>query len=112
MSAEAQAAQDARDTALKAAQEAELARKNEKVAIYGSVTTADIVANLKAILNEDEEAKRIVFGTEEVSFIRHDGEVVEEDADRVKHLGVFEVEIKLKDAPFAVTRTIRVNAAE
>lgn len=78
------------------------------------------MANLKAILAEDDEAKRIVFGAEEVSFVKHESmteaevedEIVDEDVDRVKHLGVFEIEIRLKGAPFAVSRTVRVNAAE
>ncbi|TAQ87093.1 hypothetical protein B7494_g4565 [Chlorociboria aeruginascens] len=56
--------------------------------IYGSVTTADIVANLKAILAEDEEGARVVLSPEDISFVED-----MEEKDRVKRLGIFEIDI-------------------
>jgi hypothetical protein len=35
-----------------------------------------------------------------------------EEKDRVKHLGIFDIDIKIKGAKDAVRRTIRVNALE
>ncbi|EKD15762.1 fructose-bisphosphate aldolase [Drepanopeziza brunnea f. sp. 'multigermtubi' MB_m1] len=73
--------------------------------IYGSVSTSDIAANLKAVLAEDEEGVRIVLSPENISFV---GET--EEKDRVKHLGVFEIDIQLDGATESVRRTIKVNA--
>lgn len=81
--------------------------QSQKAAIYGSVTTADIAANLRAILAEDEEGARVVLGSEEVEFVEQ-----LEEADRVKHLGVYEIEIRLKGGQLPVRRTIKVNAQE
>ncbi|KAJ5047287.1 uncharacterized protein L3040_003120 [Drepanopeziza brunnea f. sp. 'multigermtubi'] len=75
--------------------------------IYGSVSTSDIAANLKAVLAEDEEGVRIVLSPENISFV---GET--EEKDRVKHLGVFEIDIQLDGATESVRRTIKVNAQE
>ncbi|PQE12368.1 ribosomal l9 RNAse h1 protein [Rutstroemia sp. NJR-2017a BVV2] len=80
-------------------------RTPEKVAIYGSVSTTDIAANLKAIMAEDEQGKRVVFGPEDITFV---GKT--EEKDQVKHVGTFEIDIKVKGASDAVRRTIRVNA--
>ncbi|TVY27439.1 hypothetical protein LHYA1_G003230 [Lachnellula hyalina] len=76
-----------------------------KTSIYGSVSTADIAASLKAILAEHEDGARVVLSPEEISFVE-----TEEEGDRVKHLGVFEIDIWLKGAPDAVRRTIKVSA--
>ncbi|KAM3075722.1 Fructose-bisphosphate aldolase 1 [Clarireedia jacksonii] len=78
-------------------------REPPKVAIYGSVSTTDIAANLKAILAEDEQGKRVVFGPEDITFV---GKT--EKKDQVTHVGTYEIDIKVKGAD-AVRRTIRVN---
>jgi ribosomal protein L9 len=75
-----------------------------KAGIYGSVTTADIAANLKAILAEDESGSKISFSAEDIAFVEET-----EEKDRVKHLGVFEIDIQLKGAPDVIRRTIKVN---
>ncbi|TVY18456.1 hypothetical protein LARI1_G004413 [Lachnellula arida] len=77
----------------------------EKTSIYGSVSTADVATSLKAILAEDEDGSRVVLSPEEISFVE-----MQEDGDRVKHLGIFEIDIRLKGAPDAVRRTIKVSA--
>lgn len=76
-----------------------------KTSIYGSVSTNDIATNLKAILAEDKQGGRVLLAAEDISFVEKT-----EDADRVKHLGVFEIEIRLKGAPDVVRRTIQVQA--
>jgi len=81
--------------------------KPEKKRIHGSVSTSDIAANLKAILAEDEDGMRVVglLKPEDISFVEET-----EDKDRVKHLGVFEIEIQLEGAADSVPRTIKVSA--
>ena len=79
----------------------------EKRGIYGSVSTSDIAANLKAILAEDNEGRHIGFSHENISFVKET-----EDKDRVNHLGSFEIEIRLNDAPDFVRRKITVNAQD
>lgn len=78
-----------------------------KKSIYGSVSTSDIASSIRAILTEDSEGSRIVLGPEDITFA-----VEVEDKDRVKHLGTFEVDIRVKGSPSAVRRTIRVNSQE
>lgn len=79
----------------------------EKTGIYGSVSTSDIAANLKAILAENENGARVPLAAEDISFVE-----TSEDNQRIKHLGVYDIEIRLKGAPDAVRRTIQVNAQE
>lgn len=76
-------------------------------AIYGSVSTSDIAASIRAMLTEDPDAARIVLGPEDISFA-----VATEESDRVKRLGTFEVDIKVKGSPKAVRRKITVNAQQ
>ena len=81
------------------------AEKPENANIYGSVSTSDIAANIKAILAENEEGSRVVVSPEDISFVEKT-----EDIDRVKQLGKFQVDIRPKGAPDAIRRTIHVNA--
>jgi ribosomal protein L9 len=90
-----------------AASEVREPEKPGKTGIYGSVSTADIAANLKAILAEDEDGVRVVLSSENISFVEETNE-----KDRVKHLGIFEIEIRLHGAPDTIRRTIRVNARD
>jgi hypothetical protein len=76
-----------------------------KVGIYGSVSTIDIAANLKAVLAEHEQGTRVVFSPENVKFVE-----ATEEKDRVKHLGTFEIEINLNEASKGIRRKITVNA--
>jgi hypothetical protein len=87
--------------------DSEKSGESEKISIYGSVSTGDIAANLKAVLAEDGEGARVVLSPEEISFVEET-----EDAHRVKHLGVFEIEIRLNGATESVRRTIMVNAQD
>lgn len=79
----------------------------DNASIYGSVSTADITANLKAILAEDEEGARVVLSPEDITFVKDT-----EEKDRVKNLGVFEIDIMVKGATDVVRRTIKVNAQD
>jgi hypothetical protein len=75
--------------------------------IYGSVSTNDIAVNLKAILAENERGAQVVLTASEISFVNET-----EDKDRVKNLGVYEIEITLGGATGSVRRAIKVNAQD
>jgi len=90
-----------------AARAATKVETSSKTAIHGSVTTADIAENLKELLTASAEASRIVLWAEEIAFVDQG-----EEKDRVKHLGEFNVEIKLKGADEGLRRTVTVKALE
>lgn len=74
--------------------------------IYGSVSTADVVATIKAALAHNDEAARVILNEADVIFVTgHE----EDDASRVKRLGVFKVEIRLPGAEEALERNIRIR---
>lgn len=78
-------------------------------AIYGSVSTADLVSTIKAALAHNDEASRVILNESDVRFLSgHE----EGDASRVKQLGVFKVEIRLAGAEEALVRNIRIRAKE
>jgi ribosomal protein L9 len=89
-------------SAIAAAAQAAKADSNK---IHGSVSTSDIAANLKAILAEDEQGARVVVSPEQISFVQKTDE-----KDRVKQLGVFEIQIRLEGASDSVRRTVQVHA--
>ncbi|KAI8937180.1 hypothetical protein NX059_006390 [Plenodomus lindquistii] len=78
-------------------------------AIYGSVSTSDLVQTIRGALAHNDEAARVILNEADVKFITgHE----EGDASRVKQLGVFKVEIQLSGAEEPLTRTIRIRAKE
>ncbi|KAL8709712.1 MAG: hypothetical protein Q9225_007410, partial [Loekoesia sp. 1 TL-2023] len=64
--------------------------------IFGSVTTADIVESIKAVLAEDEEGARVVLGPEDIRIVEEANEERGIEEDRLKVLGNYEVEIRVK----------------
>ena len=90
-----------------AAQGAAHPKESQEVSIYGSVSATDIAENLRAILAEDSEGSRVVLTPEDIVFV-HKGE----EKDRVKHLGSFEIDIRVKGVTAAVRRAITVKAQE
>jgi ribosomal protein L9 len=90
-----------------AAQEAARPKASQKTSIYGSVTTADIAENIRAVLVEDNVGARVVLTSEDITFVEEG-----EEKDRVKHLGVFEIDIRIKGAADNIRRTIKVNAQD
>lgn len=87
--------------------------KPQPISIFGSVSTADIIDSIKAILSETSEGGRVVLGPEDVKIIREKELEADSDvgADRVKVLGDFEVNILAKGGS-AVRRTVSVRAEE
>lgn len=70
---------------------------------------------MKAVLAENEEASKVVFGEEDVRFVDVEVEGQTErlaETDRVKHLGEFEVEVRIRGGGAAVKRVVRVVAQE
>ncbi|KAH6616275.1 hypothetical protein C7974DRAFT_401513 [Boeremia exigua] len=78
-------------------------------AIYGSVTTADVVATLKAGLAHNDEAARVILNEADVRFVTGSEDA---DAQRVKELGVFRVEIQVPGAEAPLVRNVRVKAKD
>jgi len=81
------------------------------VAIYGSVSTQDVVSAIKAVLASDNDGVRVVLGPEDVSFVQSTESEGSNDIDRVKVLGEFEIAITAKGGS-PVSRTVRVHAQE
>jgi hypothetical protein len=76
-------------------------------AIYGSVSTADIVATIRAALAHNDEAARVILSESDVRFVTKNEE---DDTSRVKQLGTFKVEILVPGAEDPLVRSIRVRA--
>jgi hypothetical protein len=75
-------------------------------AIYGSVSTADVVQTIRGALAHNDEASRVILNEADVEFLSgHE----EDDASRVKQLGVFKIEIRLPGAVESIVRNIRVR---
>lgn len=83
---------------------------SQPIGIYGSVSNADIAESIKALLAETEEGARVVIGTDDVKIVRNEGEQ-DAEADRLKALGEYRVEIQVKGGE-PVTRTVRIEAQE
>ncbi|KAI9759805.1 MAG: hypothetical protein M4579_002104 [Chaenotheca gracillima] len=89
----------------------------KNTAIYGSVSTADVAASVRALLADTEQGSRVVLGAEDIAFVHERGAgagdgTTTEDLDRVKNLGEFDVELRIKDASYPVLRKVVVMPAE
>ncbi|MCJ1431431.1 hypothetical protein MMC27_000784 [Xylographa pallens] len=91
--------------------------KPQSIAIYGSVSTADIVAKIKALMTlkgdsaESVEAARVVLNPEDIRIEREDGLQVGEERDRIKTLGNFTIYILVKGGE-VIRRIVKVKAQE
>ncbi|KAI9661036.1 MAG: hypothetical protein M1821_009363 [Bathelium mastoideum] len=74
-------------------------------AIYGSVSIADVLSSVRAVLSNNDEASRIVLSEEDLTF---QGGIAEDSRSAIKRLGEFTVSIQVKGAATPVRRTIRV----
>lgn len=75
-------------------------------AIYGSVSVSDVLVALRAAMGTNDEASRVVLNEDDVRFVNLP-ELEGAEAGRVKHIGDFEVEVKIRGAE-AVLRTVKV----
>ena len=99
--AELFAARQKRDEKLKA---------KEPTGIYGSVSTQDVLAAVRAAMENNDESARVLITEADIKFVNAGTEV--EEAGRVKHVGSFSVEIMIKGAEAGLRRTVRVHAQE
>ncbi len=81
------------------------------VAIYGSVSTADIADAARVALAMDEEGKRIVLGPEDVTILQERATENGMEPGRIKALGTFVVDLRVKGGN-PVRRTVNVRAQE
>jgi hypothetical protein len=80
---------------------------DESIPIYGSVSTTDIVQEIRTLLAHNDEAARITLDESDVKFV----DVELEDPTRAKHLGTFPVEILVKGSDaWPVSRKVHVIA--
>ena len=82
--------------------------------IFGSVSTADMAESIKAVLAGTAEGARVVIGAEDVTILQdEDDEFGHQEkgieGDRLKVLGDFKVEIRIKGGE-PVVRTVSVEA--
>lgn len=80
--------------------------------IFGSVSTADMVDAIKAVLAEDEEGARVVLSAEDVYIDAEASEETGVEADRLKALGEYRVEIRPKGMVDAIRRGVSIRAVE
>ncbi|KAL9632761.1 MAG: hypothetical protein Q9204_003655 [Flavoplaca sp. TL-2023a] len=79
--------------------------------IYGSVSTADIAESIKAILATSEESARVVLAPEDIKIDEPENEDVGVDVDRLKALGEYQIEIRVKGTE-SIRRRVIVKAQE
>ncbi|TID24842.1 putative prephenate dehydrogenase [NADP(+)] [Venturia nashicola] len=80
---------------------------DQTVPIFGSVSTADIVQEIRSLLSHNDEAARITLDEDDIEFM----DVKLEDPSRIKHLGVFPIKILVKGSDqWPVERKIQVVA--
>ncbi|KAL1799904.1 hypothetical protein ACET3X_000246 [Alternaria dauci] len=86
---------------------AAMGKKASADAIYGSVSSADVVATIRGALAHNDEAARVILNEADVKFLSgHE----EGDTSRVKQLGTFKAEIRLPGVEEPLVRNIRVRA--
>ena len=84
--------------------------------IFGSVSTTDIAESIKAVLAETTEGARVVIGPEDIAIVQdkndESGDQVSGiEGDRLKALGDFRVEVRVKGGE-PVVRYVSVKAQE
>ncbi|EME41888.1 hypothetical protein DOTSEDRAFT_177289 [Dothistroma septosporum NZE10] len=77
-------------------------------AIYGSVSTHDILVAARAAIAENDEAARVILAESDIRFMDEEART----EGKVKHVGDFTIEIKVKGAERGVKRTVRVVPQE
>ena len=85
----------------------------QEAAIYGSVTRTEMATSIRALLSEDEQGGRIVFGAEDIAIISRQGRNFGVEPDRVKALGNFTIEIRIKgEEPIRRTVSVKEQSKE
>ncbi|KAI4270411.1 MAG: hypothetical protein L6R38_007128 [Xanthoria sp. 2 TBL-2021] len=79
--------------------------------IFGSVSTADIVESIKAVLWASEEGARVVLAPEDININEKESEDLGIEADRLKALGEYTIEIRVKGVD-PLPRRVVIRAQE
>ncbi|THW51962.1 hypothetical protein D6D21_01226 [Aureobasidium pullulans] len=87
------------------------ASSSSATSIYGAIYPADVVSRITHILSENQEASRIVLGTDDVKFVNLLSQEAA-DADKIRHLGDFKIEVRVKGGEVPVERLVRVLPTE
>ena len=88
-----------------------IVEKPQMQAIYGSVSSLDVLQAVRAALAEDDEAKRVVLSEDDIQFV--DLPETEGETTRVvKHVGDFAFEINVRGAETPVRRLVSVIPQE
>jgi len=72
--------------------------------IFGSVSTSDVATSIKALLASTELAGRIILNDDDIHFT--DSEVA--SAGKIKQVGEYEIEIRVKGREESIKRKVRV----
>jgi len=72
-------------------------------ALFGSVSAADVAAIIRQNLSQNLEASMISVAEEDVRFVGV------KESDRVKHIGEYQIEVRVKGSDEAVKRAVRVQ---
>jgi hypothetical protein len=75
--------------------------------IYGSVSALDVLQAVRATMARNDEAARVVLHEEDIQFVDLP-ETEHSEAGKVKHVGDFTVEIKVRGVDTVMKRTVRV----
>jgi hypothetical protein len=107
----------AADDLLAAAQSAPVypttASSSSAVPIFGTVSSADVVSRITYLLSEDQEASRIVLAADDVRFVSLSSDHADAlDTDKIRHLGEFQVEVRVKGGESPVKRLVCVLPVE
>lgn len=82
-------------------------------AIYGSVSTADVLTAIRAEMAENDEAKQVVLREDDIQFVDLPStEGSEAEKDRVKHVGTYSITIRIKGTEDQVRKSVRVIEQE
>jgi ribosomal protein L9 len=79
--------------------------------IFGTVSNADVVSRILHLLVENQEASRIVLSAEDVKFVNLSPQTAAEP-DKIRHLGEYKVEVRVKGGETPVERLVRVIPIE
>ena len=75
--------------------------------IYGSVSALDVLQAVRATMARNDEAARVILHEEDIHFVDLP-ETEHSEAGKVKHIGDFTVEIKVRGVDTVMKRTVRI----
>ena len=83
----------------------------EPQAIYGSVSAHDVLVAMRAAIADNDEAARVILTEDDVKFV--DLPTSEETGGgKLKHVGDFVVEMKVRGAEKSVRRAVKISPQE